>query len=689
MDIKQFNKKAMLATFCCLPVVNLAQAEVVVDADAENKSLEVITIVGEKVERTLKDSTSSVSVIDEETLTNGQYQSIASALTEIPNVVSLTGAVADIRGVSGNGSATGFNSFTGGAKARVSTLVDGVAQPFVADLSGDTGLWDIEQIEVYRGPQSTINGRNSIAGSVFIKTIDPSFDWTGAARLGYRDQDEFVDTAFALSGPILDDELAFRVTGQRVNGNTYNRGLVYETNEPKFDLNELDTQRYRAKLLWSPKDNQALTVKFTYSHNNEKGDSGRNYFSGRDPYAYEPVFQRYIKTKVNTSTLSVDYQLNETQSISVLASYMNYDWGFISYEALAAEDQNVLMEDNSYSVDGRFNFGIGEDDLSGYIGLAYYDREQDFVSEGGFGYFGDDASTSTSLYGEVSYAISDKLNLIAGGRIEREDQERNFNMDFRGRLIKDKLDNAKTIALPKVVLQYEFNEETTLGISARKGYNAGGGALDFFSGEYYYFDEESVYTYELTSRTSTDGGNVNFSTNIFYNDFDGYQGSDSRRRITNIEKASSLGAEIELSVMVTDNLLATTGMGWLKTEIDEAASEFGAIVGNELNSAPQFTGNIGLKYWLSDELTLSVSGNYVDEYFADIANTTERVAGGYFLTRVSADYSVEEWRFTAFVNNALDEEELTVLEPPGRGYEYGYTATVDPRNIGVSLTYQF
>lgn len=249
MDIKQFNKKAMLATFCCLPVVNLAQAEVVVDADAENKSLEVITIVGEKVERTLKDSTSSVSVIDEETLTNGQYQSIASALTEIPNVVSLTGAVADIRGVSGNGSATGFNSFTGGAKARVSTLVDGVAQPFVADLSGDTGLWDIEQIEVYRGPQSTINGRNSIAGSVFIKTIDPSFDWTGAARLGYRDQDEFVDTAFALSGPILDDELAFRVMGQRVDGNTYNRGLVYETNEPKFDLNELDTQRYRAKLL--------------------------------------------------------------------------------------------------------------------------------------------------------------------------------------------------------------------------------------------------------------------------------------------------------------------------------------------------------------------------------------------------------------------------------------------------------
>ncbi|KTF07147.1 TonB-dependent receptor, partial [marine sediment metagenome] len=73
----------------------------------------------------------------------------------------------DIRGVSGNGGAGGFNSISGGAKGRVSTLIDGVAQPFVADLSGDSGMWDLQQIEVFRGPQSTSNGRNSIAGSVF------------------------------------------------------------------------------------------------------------------------------------------------------------------------------------------------------------------------------------------------------------------------------------------------------------------------------------------------------------------------------------------------------------------------------------------------------------------------------------------------------------------------------------------
>lgn len=159
MKHRAFKKNMIAALLSSISMSTAAAAVEIASADA----IEKITVYGEKIERSLKDTTSSVSVIDKETLDSGQYQSISNALSEIPNVVVLTGSVPDIRGVSGNGSASGFNSFTGGARARVSTLIDGVAEPFVADLTGDTGLWDIQQIEIFRGPQSTINGRNSIS----------------------------------------------------------------------------------------------------------------------------------------------------------------------------------------------------------------------------------------------------------------------------------------------------------------------------------------------------------------------------------------------------------------------------------------------------------------------------------------------------------------------------------------------
>ncbi|MDR8522523.1 TonB-dependent receptor [Shewanella fidelis] len=687
MELRVFKRSLVVTAILCSPIFSAAHA-----VEVESQSdIEVITVYGEKVERSLKDTTSSVAIIDKETLDSGQYQSISAALSEVPNIVVTTGAVPDVRGVTGNGSATGFNSFTGGAKARISTLVDGVAEPFVADLTGDTGLWDIEQIEVFRGPQSTINGRNSIGGTVFIKTADPTFDWQGAARIGYRDQDSFVDSAVMLSGPILEEQLAFRITGQNVTGNTYNKGEVYPSNPKTFDQNELNTNRWRGKLLWQPAGLENLSVKYSFAYNDEKGDSGRNYFKGDDPWAYEPIFQRYIKTKSNTHSVNFDYQLSADHALDLLVAYMDYDWGFDSYEPVATDEATVAMKDTSYTVDGKYSFGLTDRDFNGFIGLAYYKRKQDFSSVGGFSYGGDDSSTSSSIYGELTFALADKWWLTAGGRVMRDEQTRNFAMQFRGSSVDEILDKAKTVALPKLVLQYALSDSTTLALSGRQGYNAGGGALALTpgGGDYYYYDEESVDTYELSSRSSFDNSNVSLNANLFYNDYDGYQASNSLRRITNIDKAVTYGLELEFIAMLGSDWQLVSGAGWLESEIKQADPSYGDIIGNELNSAPNFTANLGLKYWFNDELTFGISGNYVDEYYADIANTPERVAGDYVVSRLNIDYQTDQWRISAFVNNLFDEKALTVKEPPGRGYDHGYAAVVDPRNIGVSVMYSF
>ena len=223
-NMQQFKLNRVFASLISVLSIAGVQAE---EAQDSLQSMENIIVVGEKTERSLKDTTSSVSVITEEVLKSMQHLTVSDAVADVANVVVLSGAVPDIRGVSGNGSATGFHSFTGGAKARVSTLIDGVSEPFVADLTGDSGIWDVEQIEVFRGPQSTSNGRNSIGGAVYIKTKDPTFDWEGAARMGFRNEENYVDTSLMLSGPLVEEELAFRIAAQRLDGETVNKGLEF------------------------------------------------------------------------------------------------------------------------------------------------------------------------------------------------------------------------------------------------------------------------------------------------------------------------------------------------------------------------------------------------------------------------------------------------------------------------------
>lgn len=660
------------------------------EAEKASNNIETIVVLGEKVERTLKDTASSVSVIDEEALNSMRHQTFTDAVAEIPNVVVLTGAVPDIRGVSGNGSATGFNSFTGGAKSRVSTLIDGVNEPFVADRSGDSGVWDMQQIEVFRGPQSTINGRNSIGGTIFIKTKDPTFDWEGAARIGYQNQDRFIDTSAMISGPIIEDELAFRVAAQQQDGDTYGGQVEFPANPISFDQNEIKNQRIRSKLLWKPQAIEGFSALLTYVTGKEEGDTGRNYYTGDDPWAYKPLYLRYINTESDTTSLKLDYLINSGFSVDLLVSYMDYKWGFDSYETVAEQESTVQMDQDETTVDGKLNFGLDSEVYHGYIGLAYSKREQDFKSTGAFAYYGDDESTSKAVYGELSYNLSDAFTIIAGGRFEKEEQLRHFNIMFRGSLLSEQLDRDKNIALPKLVLQYAVSDNTSMFASARRGYNSGGGAIAFgTTNEYYYFDQETVNTYELGARSSLADGNVSLAANLFYNNYHGYQAMAPTRKITNIDKAITYGLELEVSAMVSEDLQLNGGLGLLETEIKEAGEAFAGINGNELNSAPNFTASIGARYWLSDAITLGASGQYVGEYYGDITNNSETQAGDYLLTRVNLNYERANWRVAAFLDNALDKKAATLREPAGRGYPDGYAAVVDPRTFGVSVTYTF
>ncbi len=654
--------------------------------DEERAVLEHILVIGEKTERSLRDTTSSVSVISEEALNSLQNYTVNGVLSEVPNVVVTTGTVPNIRGVTGNGSAGGFNSITGGAKARVSTLIDGVAEPFVADLTGDSGIWDIEQIEVYRGPQSTSNGRNSIGGMVYIKTNDPDLSaWDGAARVGYRDQERYLDTAAMLNAPLIDDTLGLRVSAESLDAQTLTDTSGFDSNPPDYDPNEIDTWRLKTKLLWAPTaDFSAL---LTYSSNNEQGDTGRVFYSADDPFEYKRTFFRNIDTQSDTVSLRLDYRLNDYVSFDILAATMDYEWGFEGYEADPALEQDLIFDESNVTVDAKMNLGRSGDTFSGFVGLFYFEREQDFDSTGGVLYQGNDESDSKAVYGELTYALTERWRLTGGLRVEQEQQDRYFNYTSQG--LESVLENDKTLTLPKLVVQYDLTDDTTVGLSARKGYNAPGGAFAFISSNYYLFDEEEVYTYEATLRSAFADGNATLSANLFYNDYEGYQALNSAREITNMEEVETYGLELQARALLWQNLEVTAGLGLLETEITEPGASYAAVTGNDLSTAPNVTGNVGLYYHFSDSFSAGLFAQYVDEYYGDLENTEERKAGDYTLARLTANYSGSAWTISAYVNNLFDEEAFTVREPPGRGSPDGLVGIVTPRTVGFTVTFDF
>ncbi|MCX4192557.1 TonB-dependent receptor [Methylophaga sp. OBS1] len=680
-------KKIFLAAAISACLSSMATADETTLASDTNQPqpiiLNDIVVSGEKQDRTLKNTTSSVTVIENEALKSTQYQNLRDVISVVPNVVVQTGVVPNVRGITGNGGAGGFNSISGGANARFITLVDGVAQPFVADFTGDSGLWDIEQIEVYRGPQSTNNGRNSIAGAMYIQTADPTFDWEGKLRLGYRNKDQYIDKAVVLSGPIIDNTLAFRFSGQVIDGQTITSNEAYDTNPTDIDLNELDTEQGRLKFLWLPTDD--LELMFTHAKYNEEGDAGRRYFEDTSTDGYYKTFFRDMDTETDTTSIDMHYQLNDSTSFDVLLAVMDYEFGFKSYQANPAQTQFLLFEDRNKTFDVKINFGEGSHALNGFVGFDYFEREQDIASTGAYVYGGEDESDSKALYGEINFGLTDRLVLTGGLRYQNESQERDFV--YTGTPYRLTEDN--TILLPKLALQYDLTDNTLIGVSARKGYNSAGGALDT-TDDYYYYDEEEVNTYELFSRSEFDDGRYLLRANLFFNDFDGYQGQNSLRRIVNVDKVETYGAEIEGTAWVTDDLELQLGLGLLHTEVKEGGINYTGVDGNELNSAPETTANLAATYYVNDNFNLGGNIQYTGGYYGDVENTEEREVGGFSLINLRASYRVGDLELAAFVNNITDKRARRLREPanPPRT-PLPYADFVEPRHVGISATYTF
>lgn len=673
------TKLATLVSVACLgaSVNSYAQEQ----TDNNTQSLDTIVVIGERLGGTLAENTSSVTVFTEEA-DNGENQTYYDLLDRVPNVLNAPSGIPHIRGVDGRGASEGFLSFMTGATARVSTTVDGVSESWTGEAFGKAGLWDTEQVEVYKGPQSTNQGRNSIGGAVVIKTKDPSFYTESKIRGAYENEDGKYHLAGVFSAPIIEDKLAFRLAAEGTQGNTPIDYSLPNNDKYPWDPSEVESHNIRGKLLFRPMGNDNLTAKLTVASRNEEGQY-TNLVNEEGEYKYtDSSGTRRQDTKSWNVNLDVDYLINDEFSLDVLLARRDYTTQFIAYPRVEWWGD---VEETNYTAEAKISYDSLDEKYNASVGVSSFFRDQD--SETDTMKRKDEVQTN-AVYFDSKISLTDHWGLLVGARYEKDTLKRDFDharypLDF-------KEDDNNDIFLPKVGVTYKISTESTLGLTVRKGYNAGGLGYNEYKQEVFVFEQEEVWTYELSSRSTFMDKKLGLTANLFYNDYDNYHTvvyGDSGNRfdnyIANIPKGKTYGTEIEADYWFDNGLDIYAFVGLLRTEITEGPSgTVGDLNGNEFSYAPDLSAGIGFNQQFESGLFLGARVNHVSDYYVDLANTESTTAGDYTILNLNAGYAVDELTVRAYIKNATDSD--YVVRHKNDLVEMG-----GPRTFGIVADYQF
>jgi len=368
-----------------------ALAAGLVAAPAMAQQPDVITVTAQKREQTLQETPVSVAVVTDTAIQQSQIRDAADLQTLVPSLrvaefAASTNTEFNLRGI-------GTSSFNPGLEPSVGVFVDGVYRPRAGAAIND--LLSIERVEVIRGPQSTLFGRNTPAGVVSFITKEPEFEFGGDAELTAGSYGQFVAKA-TVTGPIIEDVLAFRLDATTHTNDGYLDNVA--PNAQREQLNDRNRQSYRGQLLWYPTNNTEVRViadlgvidenccaaPFAYY---DPIDQGALIALGgtalpADPHDGQIAVDGNVNTQLDTAGLSaqIDHEFDgfTFTSITAYRTYdesQNIDADFSDIDLLGA--RNIDNEYNSFTQEFRFTSNGGQF-IDWMFGGFYYKNELEF-----------------------------------------------------------------------------------------------------------------------------------------------------------------------------------------------------------------------------------------------------------------------------------------------------------------------
>lgn len=635
-------------------------AVVSVSAAAQDSMvLEEVVVTAEKANRSLQDTSTSVAVFSEnDLLQNPGLESTLDLVSRVANITQAgkSGKLPSVRGVDGTGPAQAANAFIGGTRSRFAYQIDGKPLGFNETTYGSSALWDVQQIEVLRGPQSTLQGRNAIAGTIAIKTKDPTFDWEGGLRVIGGDYSAR-QGSFFVSGPILEDQLAFRVAYDHSEFDSFVnvRDLYPGIDDPQ--LYKSDTAR--AKLLIRPKALEGFSTLVTVTHADFRAPQSEIV---EYPFSEHQMFLGYMPTfqpKSTSAVFATTWELNDALTFENTLAYTDFDVRRFSFPG----DGNATVEGHDVVVEPRLRLKAADGRLNALFGVYYYRATQDEFLDLIGGMTFDDATTNQAAFTELEYKLTNRLDLTVGGRYERERRDR-----VGGNFFFVDLDETYNTFLPKAGLAFHMNERVTFGAVVGKSYNGGGAAFTFEPPFVNYsYTPEYVWNTELYWRANLAASRLFLTGNVFYSDYEDYQLDFDINPapeiytfvVRNAKQVETYGSELGLKWLAMPGFTVSADLGLLKTKIAEYPGN--SVEGNELPRAPQLSAQLGFAYAHPSGLDVAVNSRYSDRYYDNVINRSTERSDAYWIANAQVGYTFSKFRVFGIVENLFDEEAILGL----------------------------
>jgi iron complex outermembrane receptor protein len=683
---------ALLAYVCAGSVILMCTLRPQVSLAQE--ALNEIVVTAQKREESAQKVPISMTVLSGKELDQSTAQGVAEVLNTVPAVSTLSsyqggGTLVTIRGVSAgeallNGSGT------------VGYYLDSVPFGLIREAIGpDENAYDMQRIEVLRGPQGTLYGANALNGVVRVLTNDAALsnyelkiratgsDTDGAGG-GFRSD-------MALNAPIIPDVLGARV----VIG--YEDAPGWISSPEKKDFNDAHLLNMRLKLNAQPADGLTVGLSGWISRNTYGGPS-----VGNTPTFNDSIFAQPIHNDYGTGALKVAYDASAF-SVSSATSYLDYssnsNMDFTPFVGIPSDLQTILSS-HVWSEEVLLT-SRNETDWRWSIGDMYRRATEDLhetVPAFGIDVHVIDISKSDAVYGELTRLLFDQqLELTAGLRYFHDSVSQPVNETYAP------TQTTAAATTPRAVITWHPATNWTMYGSYSQGFRSGfpqaGPNTELPAAQ-----PDRLNNYELGSKGSLFDGRLKFDTALYYMKWQHVQESITVEvagvpysATVNGRSASGPGVDLALTTEVIDRLTLAGSFSWNNLKMDSNVYSGGALLfpdGSRLNLSPEYTSSLSADYgfpFLATGLDghASLSVNYV-------SNMENRVLLGpaanvgrgdpEFIPRASFSLSSKSgWRGTLYGDNLSNYQKSPT---PGYGNLAEYYGRVRPRTVGLQLEYK-
>ena len=737
MAARPFAAAFALALSCTVSPMALAQdatPEAPVDGD--------IVVTAQRREQSLLDVPLAVTALGGDNLAQRGISNSAQLGDAVPNlqINSPYGNTQPNFSLRGIGVANEYNS---NQASPVGVYLDDVY--LAPRTSHGMGLFDLDRIEVLRGPQGTLFGRNTTGGAINFITKKPDLSGTNSyLQAGYANFDTFTAQG-AAEATLSQDKVGLRVAGNYAKGD----GQIRNVFPGGRDAMSTDTLQGRVSLRAMP--SEALDITLRAYGGRDRGTQAAVH--GLAPFRTGLGFFEINENRVGTNrtdawgfSANVSLELSDRLSLTSITSY---DGGSQNLQQAADGSPLDILDINwrsdyrQFSEELRANYdGNGVN----FVGGLFYGWDRNITDNtfnlplppaGGFFQHYRQVRNSYAVFGQADIDLADKLVLTLGARFTHDTSRYDdaFAYLFVGEIGAPQIPIATTVPCPgvagtcaynpaarfalsdkndaltgRVALSYTFDSGTLVYASYNRGYRAGavnGGGYTSSSG-IGYIKPERVNAYEVGFKGRAGGRLLTYAVSAFYYDYTNQQLQDTRAGpvsfLVNAPKSQVYGLEAETTLRPVDGLRIDASLGLLHSQYKRLTLQGADLSGNRLPFAPSVTAQLGFEWDMlqvgGGTLTFAPNMAYSSRQFFSPFNeenapgtpqlNRELQQGANAKVNASLSWTSDAITVRAFANNLFNRETYGYgLDLRGAGFPYNFLVPAAPRTYGASVRYSF